>query len=185
MSSFDEREKSFEKKFAHDEEIKFKVNAKRNKYLGQWASQILGYDQEKEKEYIQSVIKADFEEAGDEDVFRKLKEDLKDHNMPDEEIRKKWMNLLKKQNQNLFKFLILIFFILSNSAYSEIKFISAHTNQVRVVDGDSLQIRKEKIRLSFSKKYPPLDLLKKMRKHIIYKKDFLYINKITKKKSRV
>ena len=58
------------------------------------------------------------------------------------------MNLLKKQNQNLFKFLILVFFILSNSAYSEIKFISAHTNQVRVIDGDSLQIRKEKIRLS-------------------------------------
>ncbi len=96
MSSFDEREKSFEKKFAHDEEIKFKVNAKRNKYLGQWASQILGYDQEKEKEYIQSVIKADFEEAGDEDVFRKLKEDLKDHNIPDEEIRKKMNELIEK-----------------------------------------------------------------------------------------
>ena len=96
MSSFDEREKSFEKKFAHDEEIKFKVNAKRNKYLGQWASQILGYDQEKEKEYIQSVIKADFEEAGDEDVFRKLKEDLKDHNIPDEEIRKKMDELIEK-----------------------------------------------------------------------------------------
>ena len=89
MSSFDERGKSFEKKFAHDEEIKFKVNAKKNKYLGQWASQILGYDQEKEKEYIQSVIKADFEEAGDEDVFRKIKVDLKDHNISDEEIRKK------------------------------------------------------------------------------------------------
>ena len=96
MSSFDEREKSFEKKFAHDEEIKFKVNAKKNKYLGQWASQILGYDQEKEKEYIQSVIKADFEEAGDEDVFRKLKEDLKDHNIPDEEIRKKMNELFEK-----------------------------------------------------------------------------------------
>ena len=96
MSSFDEREKSFEKKFAHDEEIKFKVNAKRNKYLGQWVSQILGYDQEKEKEYIQSVIKADFEEAGDEDVFRKLKKDLKDHNIPDEEIRKKMDELIEK-----------------------------------------------------------------------------------------
>ena len=102
MSSFDEREKSFEKKFAHDEEIKFKVNAKRNKYLGQWASQILGYDQEKEKEYIQSVIKADFEEAGDEDVFRKLKEDLKDHNMPDEEIRKK-MDELNEKAKSEFK----------------------------------------------------------------------------------
>ena len=96
MSSFDEREKSFEKKFAHDEEIKFKVNAKRNKYLGQWVSQILGYDQEKEKEYIQSVIKADFEEVGDEDVFRKLKKDLKDHNIPDEEIRKKMDELIEK-----------------------------------------------------------------------------------------
>ena len=96
MSSFDEREKSFEKKFAHDEEIKFKVNAKKNKYLGQWASQILGYDQEKEKEYIQSVIKADFEEVGDEDVFRKLKKDLKDHNIPDEEIRKKMDELIEK-----------------------------------------------------------------------------------------
>ena len=96
MSSFDEREKSFEKKFAHDEEIKFKVNAKRNKYLGQWASQILGYDQEKEKEYIQSVIKADFEEVGDEDVFRKLKKDLKNHNILDEEIRKKMDELIEK-----------------------------------------------------------------------------------------
>ena len=96
MSSFDEREKSFEKKFAHDEELQFKVGARRNKYLGQWASKIFGYDQEKEKEYIQSVIKADFEEAGDEDVFRKLKKDLKDHNIPDEEIRKKMDELIEK-----------------------------------------------------------------------------------------
>ena len=89
MSTFDDREKSFEKKFAYDEELQFKVSARRNKYLGQWASQILGYDQEKEKEYIQAVIKSDFEEAGDEDVFRKLKSDLSDHNISDEEIRKK------------------------------------------------------------------------------------------------
>ena len=89
MSTFDEREKGYEKKFAYDEELQFKISARRNKYLGQWASKILGYDQEKEKEYIQSVIKADFEEAGDEDVFRKLKADLKDHNIVDEEIRKK------------------------------------------------------------------------------------------------
>ena len=96
MSSFDDREKNFEKKFAHDEELKFKISARRNKYLGQWASQILGYDQEKEKEYIQSVIKADFEEAGDEDVFRKLKADLADHNISDEEIRKKMNELNEK-----------------------------------------------------------------------------------------
>ena len=96
MSSFNEREKSFEKKFAHDEELQFKVNARKNKYLGQWASQILGYDQEKEKEYIQAVIKSDFEEAGDEDVFRKLKADLADHNISDEEIRKKMNDLNEK-----------------------------------------------------------------------------------------
>ena len=93
MSTFDEREKGYEKKFAHDEELQFKISARRNKYLGQWASKILGYDQEKEKEYIQSVIKADFEEAGDEDVFRKLKADLADHNISDEEIRKKMNDL--------------------------------------------------------------------------------------------
>ena len=96
MSTFDDRQKSFEKKFVHDEELQFKVSARRNKYIGQWASQILGYDQEKEKEYIQAVIKSDFEEAGDEDVFRKLKSDLADHNISDEEIRKKMDELNEK-----------------------------------------------------------------------------------------
>jgi len=96
MDSFKDREKNFEKKFAHDEELQFKVDARRNKYLGQWVSQILSYDSEKEKEYIQSVIKADFEEAGDEDVFRKLKVDLKDYNISDEEIRKKMSELNEK-----------------------------------------------------------------------------------------
>jgi hypothetical protein len=96
MSSFDDREKSFEKKFAHNEELQFKISARRNKYLGQWASQILGYDQEKETEYIQSVIKADFAEPGDEDVFRKVQSDLKDHNISDEEIRKKMDELNEK-----------------------------------------------------------------------------------------
>ena len=96
MDSFKDREKNFEKKFAHDEELQFKVNARKNKYLGQWASQILGYNPNQEKEYIQSVIKADFEEAGDEDVFRKVKEDLKNHNIPDEDIRKKMDELNEK-----------------------------------------------------------------------------------------
>tara|TARA_B100001173_G_scaffold300667_1_gene300453 strand:+ start:1392 stop:1700 length:309 start_codon:yes stop_codon:yes gene_type:complete len=96
MSSFDEREKSFEKKFAHDEELQFKVDARRNKYLGQWISGLLGYDSEQEKEYIQSVIKADFAEAGDQDVFRKIKLDLQDNNISDEEIRKKMDELNEK-----------------------------------------------------------------------------------------
>ena len=89
MNKFDEREKSFEKKFVRDEELQFKIAARRNKYLGQWASEKLGYNSEQEKEYIQSVIKADFEEAGDEDVFRKVKMDLKNQNISDEDIRKK------------------------------------------------------------------------------------------------
>ena len=96
MSTFDEREKSFEKKFAHDEELQFKVSARRNKYIGQWVSQILGYNPDQEKDYIQSVIKADFAEAGDEDVFRKVKADLKDRNISDEDIRKKMEELNEK-----------------------------------------------------------------------------------------
>ena len=96
MSSFDDREKNFEKKFAHDEELQFKISARKNKYLGQWASKILLYDEQKEKEYIQSIIKADFEEVGDEDVFRKLKTDLKDRNISEEEIRKKMDELSEK-----------------------------------------------------------------------------------------
>ena len=96
MSSFEDRKKSFEKKFAHDQELQFKVSARRNKYLGEWVSQILGYNSDQEKEYIQSVIKADFAEAGDEDVFRKIKEDLKDKNISDEELRKKMDELNEK-----------------------------------------------------------------------------------------
>ena len=96
MSSFDERKKGFEKKFVHDEELQFKISARKNKYLGEWASKILSYKDEKEKEYIQSVIKADFAEAGDDDVFRKLKEDWKDYNISDEQIRSKMDELNEK-----------------------------------------------------------------------------------------
>jgi len=102
MSSFEEREKSFEKKFAHDEELQFKISARRNKYIGQWASKLLGYDEKKEKDYIQSVIKADLTEAGDEDVFRKIKEDLKNYSVSDEEIRKK-MDELNEKAKSEFK----------------------------------------------------------------------------------
>tara|TARA_B100001250_G_C19546548_1_gene677084 strand:- start:227 stop:538 length:312 start_codon:yes stop_codon:yes gene_type:complete len=98
---FSEREKSFEKKFVRDEELQFKIAARRNKYLGQWASQKLGYNLEKEKEYIQSVIKADFQEVGDEDVFRKIKADLKDQNISDEDIRKKMDELNEKAKSEL------------------------------------------------------------------------------------
>ena len=93
---FSEREKGFEKKFAKDEELQFKIAAKRNKYLGQWVSKKFGYNPEQEKEYILSVIKADFQEAGDEDVFRKIKADLKEQNVSDEDIRKKMDELNEK-----------------------------------------------------------------------------------------
>ena len=102
MGSFDEREKGFEKKFAHDEELQFKISARKNKYLGEWASKILGYKDEKVQEYIQSVIKSDFAEAGDEDVFRKLKKDLENHNISDEELRKK-MDELNEKAKSEFK----------------------------------------------------------------------------------
>ena len=96
MSSFDEREKSFEKKFAHDEEKQFKISARTNKYLGEWASKILNYNSDQEKEYIQAVIKADFKELGDEDVFQKIKEDLNLHNISDDQIREKMKELNEK-----------------------------------------------------------------------------------------
>jgi hypothetical protein len=76
MNKFDERKKTFEKKFEVDQELKFKVEARSNKYLGEWASSQLGKTEEDKKIYIQEVIKADMEEAGREDVFRKLKKDF-------------------------------------------------------------------------------------------------------------
>ena len=76
MSKFDEREKSFEKKFAKDQELQFKVAARSNKYLGDWAGTKLGKNENDKKDYIQEIIKADMEEAGSEDVFRKIKKDF-------------------------------------------------------------------------------------------------------------
>ena len=93
MSSFEDRKKGFEKKFAQDEEIQFKISAKKNKYIAEWVSSLLKFDEEKKIQYIQDVIKADFAEAGDEDVFRKVKLDLKDKNISDEEIRLKMSEL--------------------------------------------------------------------------------------------
>ena len=78
MSKFEEREKSFEKKFQMDEELKFKISARANKYLGEWAAKILGInDKDKIQNYIQEVIKSDLQESGQEDVFRKIKNDFK------------------------------------------------------------------------------------------------------------
>jgi len=76
MSTFDKREQGFENKFVHDEELRFKANARRNKLLGLWAAELLGYEGEKAEEYAKEVVRADFEEPGDEDVFRKIREDF-------------------------------------------------------------------------------------------------------------
>ena len=77
MNKFNEREKSFEKRFVKDEELKFKLAARSNKYLGEWVSSELGKNEEEKKNYIQEIIKADMEEAGSEDVFRKVRKDFK------------------------------------------------------------------------------------------------------------
>jgi hypothetical protein len=76
MSSFDKREEGFEKKFAHDEELRFKASARRNKLLGLWAAEKLGKTGTEAEAYAREVISADFEEAGDDDVFRKVQADL-------------------------------------------------------------------------------------------------------------
>ena len=76
VSTFDERKDAFENKFAHEQNLTFKIEALRNKLLGTWAAEVRGLDKEKTDDYIREVVKSDFQEAGDEDVFRKLKADL-------------------------------------------------------------------------------------------------------------
>lgn len=76
MSTFHDRERAFEAKFAHDSEMQFKAVARRNKKLGLWAAGLLGRSGQAAEEYAMEVIRADFEEAGHEDVFRKVAADL-------------------------------------------------------------------------------------------------------------
>ena len=76
MTTFDKREEGFEKKFAHDEELCFKASARRNKLLGQWAAEKLGLTGAEAETYAKAVVMADFEEAGDGDVFKKLRTDF-------------------------------------------------------------------------------------------------------------
>ena len=76
MTTFDKRQEGFEKKFAHDEELLFKAGARRNKLLGLWAAEKMGLTGADADAYAKSVVVADFEEAGDDDVFRKIRKDL-------------------------------------------------------------------------------------------------------------
>ena len=94
MTTFDKREEGFEKKFAHDEELKFKAMARRNKLLGLWAASELGKTGADADAYAKEVVLADFEEAGDNDVVRKVVKDLAGKNVSEQDIRKKMNELL-------------------------------------------------------------------------------------------
>jgi hypothetical protein len=76
MTTFDDRERAFETKFAHDEELRFRVIARRNRLLGQWAARLMGLSDAEADAYAKDVIRSDFEEAGDDDVIRKVLGDL-------------------------------------------------------------------------------------------------------------
>ncbi len=76
MSGFDERGDAFEKKFAHDAELQFKAQARRNKLLGEWAAEKLGKTGDQVADYAKEVVRSDFDEPGDEDVYRKISEDF-------------------------------------------------------------------------------------------------------------
>jgi hypothetical protein len=76
MTNLNDRKDAFENKFAHDEQLKFKATARRNKLLGLWAAELMGKSGDAAAEYAKEVVASDFEEAGDHDVFRKVRADL-------------------------------------------------------------------------------------------------------------
>jgi hypothetical protein len=96
MTTFDKREEGFEKQFAHDEELRFKATARRNKLLGKWAAERLGLGGTEADAYAKDVVMADFEEAGDDDVFRKIRADFdgKGLKLSDGEIRSQMVELM-------------------------------------------------------------------------------------------
>jgi hypothetical protein len=98
MTTFDKREEGFEKKFAHDEELRFKANARRNKLLGLWAAEKLGLSGTEADVYAKDVVMADFEESGDDDVFRKIRTDFdaKSVAQSDHQIRRTMIDLMEQ-----------------------------------------------------------------------------------------
>lgn len=94
MTTFDKREEGFEKKFAHDEELRFKATARRNKLLGLWAAEQLGKTGDDAAAYAKEVVVADFEEAGDDDVLRKVANDLASTGVTEQQVREKMLELL-------------------------------------------------------------------------------------------
>ena len=105
MSTFDERERQFEAKFQHDEELRFKVNARRNRLLGEWAGGLLGMSGDELKAYARSVVDADFEKPGDQDVFDKVMADLKAGNVDVSEraLRRRMDELLAEAKAQVMK----------------------------------------------------------------------------------
>ena len=102
MSTFDDRENAFENKFAHDAEMQFKADARRNKLLGLWAAELLGKSGEDAADYAREVVKSDFEEAGDEDVYRKVSGDL-GARADEATIRTKMVELMAEAKAQLMK----------------------------------------------------------------------------------
>ena len=100
MTTFDDRERSYEAKFARDADLQFKAEARRNRLLGEWAAELLGKSGEDAKAYALSVVTSDFEEPGDEDVFRKIAADL-DGKADEAAIRAKMAELLGLARQQL------------------------------------------------------------------------------------
>ena len=98
MTTFDKREAGFENKFAHDEELRFKATARRNKLLGVWAAEKMGMTGSAADSYAKEVVAADFEEAGDDDVVRKLVADFKAKNVAqsEQQIRQAMHELMAK-----------------------------------------------------------------------------------------
>jgi hypothetical protein len=98
MAQFDDRKDAFESKFAHDEGLRFKAMARRNKLFGLWAASQLGQSEAEAETYAKSVVRADFEEAGDDDVLRKVRKDLEagGKNVPDVELRRIMNELLAR-----------------------------------------------------------------------------------------
>jgi hypothetical protein len=93
-TTFDQRKEGFEKKFAHDEELRFKATARRNKLLGLWAADILGKAGADAEAYAKEVVLADFEHAGDDDVIRKVVQDLAGKGIDESQVRAKMTELL-------------------------------------------------------------------------------------------
>ncbi len=94
MTTFDDREQAFEKKYAHDAEMQFKAAARRNRLLGQWAAEKMGMTGAEAEDYAKSVVIADLEEAGDEDVYRKIAADFEARGVPTDELRVKMVELM-------------------------------------------------------------------------------------------